>query len=111
MNFKNVCVQIIIGFTTGPPMPPTALTVNHMHSSPLSLLLLWNASHGENITYKLTATQVTDDNSNQKQFINVMSTSYIFNGERCMEYMFAVKALNPAGSSNNSNTVTATILG
>ena len=59
----------IIGFTTGPPTRPAALTVNH--SSPLSLLLLWNASYGENITYQLTATQSDDDNVNQKQFIKL----------------------------------------
>ena len=101
---------------TGPPTAPSALTVNI--TTPLSLLLWWQPSQGRNITYELTGSRtdaVNNDNADSSEDgVNIMltATSHVFNVssmERCKEYMFTVRAVNPAGNSNESDTITAVI--
>ena len=95
--------------STGLPTVPNTLNVNVTIS--LSLLLSWQPSQGRNIKYELTAS--TTDTMNSSVNIVLTATSYVFNAsssiEQCIEYMFTVRAFNPAGSSNSSDTIVATL--
>ena len=93
--------------STGPPTIPNTLNVDVTIS--LSLLLSWQPSQGRNIKYELTAS--TTDTMNSGVNIVLTATSHVFNAsssiERCIEYMFTVRAFNLAGSSNSSDTIMA----
>ena len=98
----------LLSIYTGPPTPPSALTVST--ASSLSLLLSWQASQGRNISYELTASRT--DGVNNGDPIELTATSHEFNVssmERCKEYRFTVRAVNPAGNSNESDAITAVI--
>ena len=93
--------------STGPPTVPNTLNVDVTIS--LSLLLSWQPSQARNIKYELTAS--TTDTMNSSVNIVLTATSYVFNAsssiERCIEYVFTVRAFNLAGSSNSSDTIMA----
>ena len=101
----------LLSIYTGPPTAPSALTVSTVSS--LSLLLSWEPSQGRNITYELTASRTDAVNSDSNDDpIELTATSHEFNVssmERCKEYRFTVRAVNPAGNSNESDPITAVI--